>query len=87
MGMAERVIKRLEKEEAERQRRFEAEAPEREKSYEELDKYLAEYDRLLEEHPYTICEEARLLWNNCIVSEHGHDLVEIYRQFRKGKIK
>jgi hypothetical protein len=88
MGMADRVLRRLAKEEAEKQRRQDAVPDDdREKSYEELDKYLAEYDRLLEEHPYTICEEARLLWNNLIVSEHGHDLVEVYRQFRSQKKK
>jgi hypothetical protein len=86
MGMAERVIKRLEKEEAERQRRWEAEAPEREKRYVEIDKKLDEHSRLREADPYGYPEDARRLMNH-IADEHFYDFLAIYTQFRKGKIK
>lgn len=86
MGMTDRVLKRLEKEAAEEQRRWEANAPEREKRYEKIDKHLDEYDRLRDAHPYTMHEDARRLINH-IGDEYLFDLVEIYRQFRRANKK
>jgi hypothetical protein len=82
MTLVDRIKRRLDKEEAEREVAIAKESPKREVRYRKIEELLRQYDDLCSKTRYTIPEEARFLMGH-IQDEYGYDLVFFFSRVRK----
>jgi hypothetical protein len=83
MGRAEKVLQRLAKEDAERERHYASRASTREARYAKIDELQTKISAEYAAHPFEFTDEARWMHRH-LVDEYQFDLLFYFSRVRKG---